>query len=94
MITPEPHSGQETPLSQPQNDPLGALRQLFPDWYIEHDTVLARWRAMRHQPLALREVKAGARYLILRASPERLGAALARQREITCTPHAGRAAAP
>ncbi|MFJ2028605.1 hypothetical protein [Streptosporangium sp. NPDC087985] len=93
MVTPEPHLGQETPPPQ-QNDQLVALRQLFPDWYIEHDTVLRRWRAMRHQPLTLPEVKAGARYLILRASPERLGTALARQREITRTLRTARPAVP
>ncbi|MEV4379955.1 hypothetical protein [Streptosporangium sp. NPDC049644] len=65
-----------------KQDPLAVLRQAFPGWYIDHDTVLGRWIAMRYRPFTAQEAKAGAKYFLQHACPERLGAALTGQKEL------------
>ncbi|MEU0485061.1 hypothetical protein ABZ260_38520, partial [Streptosporangium sp. NPDC006013] len=69
-------------MNPPKQDPLTALRQAFPGWYIDHDTTLGRWIAMRYRPLTSQETKAGAKYFLQRACLERLSTALADQREL------------
>ncbi|MFI6457868.1 hypothetical protein ACIBF6_40710 [Streptosporangium amethystogenes] len=69
-------------MNPPKQDPLAVLRQTFPGWYIDHDTVLGRWIAMRYRPLTTQETKAGAKYFLQQACSERLGVALADQTEL------------
>ncbi|MEU3165724.1 hypothetical protein [Streptosporangium sp. NPDC006930] len=73
-------------MTAPPHDPLTALRQAFPGWYIDHDPVLGRWIALRHRPLTVQEHKAGAKYFLQRACPDRLSAALTDQTELTRRP--------
>ncbi|WP_157594791.1 hypothetical protein [Streptosporangium amethystogenes] len=42
-------------MNPPPQDPLAVLRRTFPGWYIDHDTVLGRWIAMRYRPLTVQE---------------------------------------
>jgi|GEM_PF-5441833 len=70
-------------MNAPPHDPLTELRQTFPGWYIDHDAILGRWIAMRYRPLTVQEHKAGAKYFLQRACPDRLSAALTEQTELT-----------
>ncbi|WP_433370024.1 hypothetical protein [Streptosporangium sp. CA-115845] len=79
MTNPETDTSQQPPT--PQQNPLAVLRQTFPGWYIDHDTVLGRWIAMRYRPLTTQETKTGAKYFLQRTCPERLSAALTGQKE-------------
>ncbi|MEV4752581.1 hypothetical protein AB0K21_40025 [Streptosporangium sp. NPDC049248] len=72
-------------MNPPKQEPLAVLRQAFPGWYIDHDAVLGRWIAMRYRPLTTQETKAGAKYFLQRACPERLGIALTGQTELPRT---------
>ncbi|MFF3442894.1 hypothetical protein [Streptosporangium sp. NPDC002721] len=69
-------------MNLPHQDSLAVLRQNFPGWYIDHDTVLGRWIAVRYRPLTIQEAKAGAKYFLQRGCPERLKVALADQTEL------------
>ena len=51
---PRPPRQEPPAMNPPKQDPLTALRQAFPGWYIDHDAVLGRWIAMRHRPLTPR----------------------------------------
>ncbi|MFI6457345.1 hypothetical protein ACIBF6_38040 [Streptosporangium amethystogenes] len=70
-------------MNPPPQDPLAVLRRTFPGWYIDHDASLGRWIAMRYRPLTTQEHKAGAKYFLQRACPDRLTTALTDQAELT-----------
>ncbi|WP_436758348.1 hypothetical protein [Streptosporangium sp. V21-05] len=73
----------------PEERQRAALEQTFPEWHIVHDPLLRRWTALRRRPLTDREVKAGVKCMIIRASPERLVTVLVRQVQIALGLSAG-----
>ncbi|MEV7006499.1 hypothetical protein [Streptosporangium sp. NPDC051022] len=77
-----------TPRRLPPIDPgllaeqLLALTQAHPGWRISYDSGIRVWNALRSPLPNAWEAKAGVKYMIQAASPERMGEKLTEQAEI------------